>query len=75
LEAVALDEGGLHGMKGAGQAKTFDRHDVVILVHHGERQTRVDAPSVDQHGAGTALPVVAALLGARQVEMLAQGIQ
>ena len=36
-------------------------------LHHRQRQAGVDAPAVDQHGAGAALAVVAALLGAGQV--------
>ena len=35
----------------------------------------IDAPPVDQHRAGAALAVVAALLRAGQVEMVAQGIE
>jgi hypothetical protein len=35
----------------------------------------VNAPAVAQDGAGTALPVVAALLGAGETEPLAQRIQ
>jgi hypothetical protein len=34
------------------------------LVHDGERQAAVDAAPVDQHRAGAALAVVAALLAA-----------
>ena len=75
LEAVALDEGGLQRVQRARRAQAFDRHDLVALVHDGERQARVDAPAVDQHGAGAALPVVAALLGAGQVQMLAQRVE
>ena len=48
---------------------------VVALVHHGEREARVDPPAVDEHGARAALAVVAALLGAGQVEVLAQRIE
>src|SRR5438034_341502 len=44
-------------------------------MHDGESQAGVDAPAVDQHRAGPALPVVAALLGARQVEMFAQRVE
>ena len=75
LEAVVLDEGGLQRVQGARRAETFDRHDLVALVHDGERQARVDAPAVDQHRAGAALPVVAALLGAGQVQVLAQRVE
>ena len=62
-------------MQRAGSAQAFDRDDVVALVHHGEREAGVDAPAVDQHGAGAALPVVAALLGAGQMEVFAQCVE
>ena len=75
LEAVVLDERGLQRVQRAGRAQAFDRHDLVALVHDGERQARVDAPAVDQHRAGAALPVVAALLGAGQVQVLAQRVE
>ena len=40
-----------------------------------KRQAGQHAPSVDQHGAGAALAVVAAFLGAGQAEMLAQRVE
>ena len=41
----------------------------------GEREAGIDAPAVDQDGAGAALAAVAALLGAGQVEALAQEVE
>ena len=41
----------------------------------GQRQAGQHAPAVDQHGAGAALAVVAALLGAGQAEVLAQRVE
>jgi hypothetical protein len=38
-------------------------------------ETRVYPPSIDQHGAGPALPAIAAFLGAGQLEPLAQQVQ
>ena len=40
-----------------------------------QRQAGEDAPAVDEDGAGAALAVVAALLGAGQAEMLAQRVE
>jgi hypothetical protein len=40
-----------------------------------KRQARIDAPSVNQHGAGAALALIAAFLRAGQVEMLAQQVE
>jgi hypothetical protein len=45
------------------------------LVHHGQRQAGVDALAVEQHRAGAALAMVAALLGAGQVQVLAQRVE
>ena len=48
---------------------------LVALVHHRERQAGVDPPAVDDHRAGAALAVVAALLGAGEMQMLAQRVE
>ena len=53
----------------------FDGDDLSVLVRDGEGQAAIDAPPVEQDGAGSALPVVAALLGAGEPEPLAQRIQ
>ncbi len=58
-----------------GLPNPFDRRDLVPFVHHRERQAAVHAPPVHVHRAGAALPVVAALLRARQVDPLPQRIQ
>src|SRR3712207_8813693 len=42
---------------------------------HREHQAGVHPLAVQQHGAGAALPVVAALLGAYEAQVLAQQIQ
>jgi hypothetical protein len=44
-------------------------------VGDGEGQAARDASAIEQDGAGSALPVVAALLGAGEPEPLAQRIQ
>jgi len=53
----------------------IDSDDLGVLVRDGEGQAAIDAPAVEQDGAGAALPVVAALLGAGEAEPLAQRIQ
>ena len=55
--------------------QSFDGRDLVTLDLHGERQARVDALAVDQHGAGSALTVVAAFLSAGQPDVVAPGVQ
>ena len=64
LEAVVLDERRLQRVQVVRRAQPLDGDDLVALVHDRERQAGVDAPAVDQHRAGAALAVVAALLGA-----------
>ena len=56
-------------------SKALDGRDLAAVLHHGEREARIDAPPVEQHRAGAALAVVATLLGSGQVEMVAQGIE
>jgi hypothetical protein len=53
----------------------LDGDDLGILVRDGEGQAAIDASPIEQDGAGAALPVVAALLGAGESEPLAQRIQ
>ena len=55
--------------------KPLDGDDLGVLVCDGEREAAIDAPPVEQDGAGSALPVVAAFLGAGESEPLAQRIQ
>src|SRR5262249_25306704 len=43
--------------------------------HEREGETGVDAPPIDQHGARPALAAVAAFLGPRQAEIVAQRIE
>ncbi|KAK0360016.1 hypothetical protein LTR94_028990, partial [Friedmanniomyces endolithicus] len=69
------NERGLERMQRLRRAKPLDRHDIVILMHHGEREAGIDATAVHQHGARAALTVVAPLLAAGQPEMLAGEIQ
>ena len=45
------------------------------ILHDCQRQAGIDAAVIDQHRAGAALPVIAALLGAGEIEMVAQRVQ
>ena len=71
LEPIVLDEGGLHGMKIARLAETFDCRDLVAFMHDSEGQAGIDAASVDHDSARTTLAVITSLLGSGQMEMLA----
>ena len=55
--------------------QAFDRDDMFAVMHHRERQTTIDATAFQQHGAGAALAVVAALFRAGGMQMIAQGIE
>ncbi len=70
-----FQEGGLHRMQAGWRPQTFDGCDGLALVHDRKRQARVDAATIDQHGASTALAVVAALLGASEPKVLTQGVE
>jgi len=74
LEAVALHEGSLHGVKLFSRGETFNGGDLILLVRNGERQARQGAAPVDMDRTGTALPVIAALLTTRQVEVVTKGV-
>ena len=70
-----LDQGGLHWVQVVGCTQALDGRDVGAFMHDRERQTRVDAPSLDDHRAGAALTVIAALFAACQMQMLAQRVE
>ena len=57
------------------RAQPLDGGDLGAVMHHGQSQAGVDALAVEQDGAGAALAVVAALLGARQLQVFAQGVE
>jgi hypothetical protein len=69
------DEGALHGMQPLGRTQPLNGSDRFALVHDGKGQATVDPAPLDDHRAGAALAMVAALLGAGEVQMLAQRIQ
>ena len=75
LEAIVFDEGGLHRMQLVRRSEAFDGRDAIAFVHDGERETGIDAPAVGDHRAGAALAVVAALLGAGEMQVIAQRVE
>src|SRR4051812_39875546 len=62
-------------MERAAGGKPLDRGDLGAVLHDDERQARYHPAPVDEHRAGAALAVIAALLGAGQVEPIPQGIE
>src|SRR5258708_1695959 len=76
LKGVVCDERLLEGVQVVAIGRQpLDGDDLGVLVRDGEGQAAIDASPVEQDGAGAALPVVAALLGAGESEPLAQRIQ
>ena len=75
LEGVMLDEGLLQRMQRASLGQAFDCRDLRTVFHDRQREARVDPPAIDQHGAGAALAVVAALFGPGEVEIETQCVE
>jgi hypothetical protein len=75
LEGIVLDERLLHRMEDAVLFQAFDRHDVVVFMHHRKSETRKHAAAVDVDRARTALAMIAALLGPEELKPLPQGIE
>ncbi|MNH24987.1 hypothetical protein D3C79_849480 [compost metagenome] len=57
----------------AGQP--FDGDQLGAVTHDRQREAGVDALAITQHCAGPALAMVAALLGAYQVQLLTQQVE
>src|SRR5260370_29152205 len=55
--------------------RSFDRRDLIRMVHGRKRQTRVDPAAIDMHRASAALTVIAALLRSGQVQGLSQTVK
>src|SRR5215470_5302373 len=75
LRGPELGKGLLEGMEPAGLGKSLDGEDLRVLTLDGERETGQDGPAVHEHRAGPALAELAAVLGPRQVELLAQYLE
>ena len=76
LEGVLVDEGLLHRMQLAVRSARPSMVVTGAALHRDrKRQAGEHAPAVDQHRAGAALAVVAALLRAGEAEVLAQRIE
>ena len=76
LEGVMVDERLLEGMQVVAIGRQpLDGDDLGVLVRDGEGQAAIDASAIEQDDAGSALPMIAALLGAGESEPLAQRIQ
>ncbi len=70
-----LDERPLQRVQALAVGKPLDGDDLGVLVRDGEREAAIHAPAIEQDGTGTALPMVAALLGTGESETFAQRVQ
>jgi hypothetical protein len=76
LHGIVIDEGLLHGMQVAiCRRQTLERRDLASVRPRRQRQAGSDAAAIDVYGAGTALPMVAAFLGAGESEPFAQHVE
>jgi hypothetical protein len=75
LKGIVIDEGLLNRMEFAVLGKTLDRRHLRAFGRRGKNHTTVHASSVQMHSAGAAFTEIAAFLGARQLQVLAQQIE
>jgi len=75
LEAVQVEEGLLHRVQSPSPGHALHGGDLAFLGRDGQVEAGHGAAAVDQDRAGSALSLVAAFLGAGQVESLAQDVE
>ena len=75
LEAIAVDESLLDGMKLFALCETFDCRDFLAFNSGRQRQTGNNAVAIDPDGARPTSSVVAAFLRAGQFEMIAKHVE
>ena len=72
LRGAELGERLLQRVQPGAVGHALDRRDLALLEVGRQRDARQHRRAVDEHGAGTALPELAAVLGADEIEVLAQ---
>lgn len=70
-----FDESLLKRCECAGRAQALHGRDLAVLVLDGQGEAGIDALAINEHGAGPAGALVAALLRARQMKMVAQQVE
>src|SRR6185312_12651865 len=75
LLGVVLYEGGLDRAERAGPAEALDRLNGCVLSGDRQDAAGVDGVAVEQNRAGAAGAAIADALGARQLELVAQGVE
>src|SRR5581483_6694063 len=75
LERIVFNESPLEGVQVPIIRQSLNRDDLRILMCNGEGEAAIYAPTIEQDGAGPALPVIATLLGTSNSQTLTQRIQ
>src|SRR4029434_10335377 len=75
LETVVFDKGGLQRVQLIASGDPLNGRNLSALILHGERETRVDTLTVNQHGARTARALIAAFLRATQPEVFVERVE
>ncbi len=72
LHGGFVEESLLQGMQVVANGETFDSGDLVVSDQADLRAARTLGDSIDKHGASAALAFAAAVLGAGEVELVAE---
>lgn len=75
LKSVVVEKSSLHGVEFVSVREPLDRNDICAVTGGRQSQTGIDTVAVEQDGACAALSMIAAFLGARQLEVFAQCIE
>ena len=70
-----LDKCRLHGVKISWRTQAFNGGDLGPLMHDCKRQAGIKPATIDQHGTGSALSVIATFLGTDQMQIFTQSVQ
>jgi hypothetical protein len=70
-----LNERALQGVHVPCRANTFNGHDGPALILHSQRQARIDALAIHEHGACATRALVTALFGACQADVIPQKVE
>ena len=75
LHSVMVDEGLLDRVEFVAVRQSFNRGDFGAVMHRRQCQARDDSLAVEKNRARTARALIAALLGAGEIEMIAQRVE
>jgi len=75
LKSVMLKKGSLYRMQFTIFGQTFNRCNLIALMHDGKCEAGVHAASVHMHRASSALTVIASLFGAGKLKIFTERVQ